>query len=478
MKKNLLIIIASLVSSFIHAQDARSENLSQTFEKIQDSLGFNGIIAATERDSLFFVKSAGFANMEFQVPVSSDTKFRIASLSKPIISYAIYILVDQGKINFKKNISTYIPNISKEIGDSVLVEHLINHTGGLIRDFDILHGGNASKHYTRDEIVDLINQSKLQSIPGDRYSYSNTGYTLLAMIIENVMDRSLNESLKMLLFTPLNMNATGHEERGVLYTNFSSGYDALGETILKSSYEDKSHVHGAGSLYSTVTDLSKFASEVIKGSLMSDETYAKYITDKGGNVAGGGWITWTYGSRLPGSPKNGQILYFSGSCPGYRSFMGIYLEHEIAVIGLMNKVPINTSLLNNKFGNIMLGYDPEEISKPAFQVFLPSILDGDLSEVKARYYTMISENSNSSITAQELNQTGYLLLSHGRISQAIKVFSFMTMIYPDNSNAFDSLGEALIANGDIEEGVEAYKKSLELNPANGNALAMLEQYSD
>lgn len=475
---------------FVWGQDNRRQYLAEAFDTVQDSLSFNGVISIVQDDSMFFNGFAGFANKEFRNEISSTTKFRIASLSKPLISYAIHILADQGKLSFESSISDYLPELSGELTDKILLKHLIGHTSGLIRDFKIIENGSDQKYYARYEIIDLINRSKLQSEPGEHYAYSNTGYTLLAIIIENATKLPLNEALDHLLFQPLGMNSTGHEQPDKIYDQFASGYDKLGDVFYKGTYEDKSHAFGAGSFYSSASDMLKFASEVINGSLLSQDMHARYIEDIGSNRTAGGWITWNYSSQLdirlgkdqvpdsacpPGSGR-GQVVYFAGSCPGFRSFMSVYLEHRIAIVGLMNQVPVNPSKLNNVFGNIMVGYELEEIRTPILQQLLPRILTEDLVVVQKEYEDMVRENPDRSFRDYEVNRVGYILLGHHETENAIKVFRFMTMVFPDNSNAFDSLGEALIAHGDIERGLSAYQRSLELNPNNGNAKAIIELY--
>ncbi len=478
MKKNLLIVLVCFITYFGWTQDNRLHYISQAFETVQDSLSFNGTISIVQDDSIFFKGFAGFANREFRNEISSTTKFRIASLSKPLISYAIHILADQGKVKFESSISHYLPNISEALVEKILLKHLIDHSSGLIRDFKIIENSTDQKHYSRQEIISLINQSKLQSVPGERYAYSNTGYTLLALIIENITQLSLDEALHHLIFEPLEMNSTGHEKLNQIYDQFAGGYDKLGDVFYKGPYEDKSHVFGAGSIFSSATDMSKFASEVINGTLLSQEMHTKYLEDIGGNRTGGGWVTWNYGSRLDYGVIEGQILYFAGSCPGFRSFVSIYLEHRIAIIGLMNQVPINPSDLNNIFGNIMVGFPPEEIQTPLLQKLLMKILNEDLDDVQKFYEEHIKMNPNNLAKHYELNQVGYMLLGHREIESAIKVFTFMTQIFPDNANGFDSLGEALIAYGDIERGLNSYQKSLELNPNNGNAKAIIKLYTE
>lgn len=477
MRPTLIIAFILLLLRIGYSQDDRYQNLSKTFDSVRDSLGFSGILTISLHDTVYFQERAGFAIKEFDEPISAETKFRIASLSKPIISYAIYRLVDQGALDLDEKISTYLPKIKEEIGSQVALKHLINHTSGLVREFMPTEEGNTMLHYERRRIEKLINQTDLQFTPGEQYAYSNTGYTLLAFIIEEATELPLQSALDSLIFSPLGMKATGHEELNGVYDKFARGYDRLGDSLFRSPYEDKSHVYGAGSLYSTASDLSRFCKEVMEGSLLSAEAHAEYLREVGRNKTNGGWITWNYKSKLNDGPDSGRVFYFAGSCPGFRSFIGIYAEHKVAIVGLMNQVPIHTSALNNLFGNIMLGFEPEIVARPELQMYWSDILHGDLNETYLAYKKRVAVSRNRTLSMKVLNQAGYMLLGQNKTEEAIRFFRFATMLFPEEANAFDSLGEALIRNEEIMAGLEAYQRSLKLNPENGNAKEMIKRYS-
>ena len=126
----------------------------------------------------------------------------------------------------------------------------------------------------------------------------------------------------------------------------------------------------------------------------------------------------------------------------------------------------------------MLGYDPEQIFESTSQKFLAKILAKELKGVLENYENYLMDFPNESIKAYELNQLGYVFMNHHKTEEAIQIFTFMTMLFPDDANAFDSLGEALIKSGDVETGLVAYRKSLKLNPQNGNAKVKIKLYEN
>lgn len=476
------ILFAVLVSSYflltsyqVKSQDKRVEKFESLVEALVDSLNFNGVLSATDQQGAIYNKAIGSASFEHKVELKVESKFRIASVSKMILSYMVYILVDQGKLQFDDPATKHIPLLNNQF-KNITVRNLLDHTSGLMRDIDLFSQKSRRDYFSRDEIVQLVNSSSLQSVPGHSFSYSNVGYSLIGLIIERVTGQTLNQSFQQLLAIPIKLTATGHEEGGNVIEELVAGYDLLFDCVFNASFEDKSHVFGAGSFYSNAVDLTFFGQEIINGSLLSDSMHTLYLKEVGNNRTGGGWITYPYRSELANGPQKGKFLTFAGSCPGYNSFVGIFLDHKIVVVSLSNLAPINTSLVRNTFGNIAVGLEKESVSKPTYLHLLPMICQGQLKRAVQLYDSLLVSDQNNSIQPSELNQMGYVFLSHQRLLEAIHIFRFASMLFPNNSNVWDSLGEVLLLNGDITNGLEMYKKSLQLNPKNEGARKIIDKY--
>lgn len=503
----ILIVISA------YAQDNRKQYLSDISEKFKDSLDYSGVFLVSNDSTILLQKAYGYSNIEHKVKNTIDTKFRIASISKMFVSYAIFILADQNKIDFDESIEKYFPSLKKELSKEITIKHLLGHSSGLIRDIDRLSSKSYHENYTEKEFITLLNSTNLQSIPGRSYSYSNVGYSLLGRIIERVTKKEYNDAMNYLIFQPLNLKNTGHEIEGQIIPNIASGYNSLGEELFKSSHENKSHVFASGSMYSTAHDLLLFAKEIFKGSLISSKTHEIYLgTNKEDSKISSGWVSWTYTSNLskqkvndqvltidnsalyykksknqvlklganslscPGGNSTGKVLWHGGSCPGFRVTMNLYLEDNIVVIGLSNKVPINIPLIYNKLGNIALGLEPEKLFKPHLTKFTKDIIQGNFKTAIQKYERLLKENpNNEELKAGELNTLGYMYLEYSKTKEAINVFKFATILFPKNANAFDSLGEALLSDGNESEAIEMYKKSLKLNSRNENAKAIIKQ---
>ncbi|TJY31595.1 serine hydrolase domain-containing protein [Pontimicrobium aquaticum] len=479
MKKyHVLSLIIIMISISLYAQDNRKQDLNDLAEKFKDSLDYSGVFLVADDTSVLLEKAYGYANMEHSVKNKIDTKFRIASISKMFVSYAIFILADNKEIDFNESIEKYFPLLKRELSEKITIKHLLSHSSGLIRDIDNISSKSFHENYTEEEFITILNSTNLQSTPGKRSSYSNVGFSLLGRIIEKVTKKNFNEAMSQLIFKPLKLKNTGHEIEGHIITDLANGYNAIGEELFKSSHENKSHVFAAGSMYSSAHDLLLFAKEVLRGSLISNETRKLYLKTKGYSTFSG-WVTWNYSSNLNNQTSSGQFLMHGGSCPGYRATIGIFLEAKTVVIGLSNKAPINTSLIYNKLGNIAVGLEPEELFKPNLSKLTTNILDGKFESTIEKYDKLLKSNpNNEKLKIDELNTMGYLYLEYNKTKEAINFFKFATMLFPKNSNAFDSLGEALIRDGKESEAIKMYEKSLKLNPKNENAKAVIRQYNN
>jgi tetratricopeptide (TPR) repeat protein len=134
----------------------------------------------------------------------------------------------------------------------------------------------------------------------------------------------------------------------------------------------------------------------------------------------------------------------SGLCPGFSSTVAIFLEHNLVVIGLSNRSPIGMSKIYNKLGNVALGFEKEKVNTPTINKVNTLIVKGQLNKALKQYRTLLDKDGDLQIKATELNNLGYSYLQYQMYDKAINVFTFFTMVYPENANVYDSLGEAYV----------------------------------
>ena len=213
--------------------------------------GFNGSVLVAHEGEIIYKNSFGKANMEWDIANQIDTKFQIASVTKTFTSMLIMQLVAETKLDLNEPISSYLPDYPKNNGEKITIHHLLTHSSGMGRD-----PSKEDKPQNRPkEMVNQFAEAPLQFTPGDRFEYSNSGYTLLGYIIETITGQTYEEVLKEKIFTPLSMENSGYYRQRPLIKNMASGYFKGFGDYFNAEDTDESTAYAAGAIYSTVEDL-------------------------------------------------------------------------------------------------------------------------------------------------------------------------------------------------------------------------------
>ncbi|MGH9768635.1 MAG: serine hydrolase domain-containing protein, partial [Blastocatellia bacterium] len=221
--------------------------------------GFSGAILIASKGQVLLRKGYGMANYELDAPNTPLTKFHLASVSKSFTAAAIMILEERGLLGVSDPLSKYIPDYPE--GDKITIHHLLTHTSGIPNVNNFPDYNDKSKFpQTLASVIEMFKSKPFTMKPGERYSYSNSNYNVLAFIIEKVSGKSYGDFLKENIFDPLGMKDTGHDGKaGALIKGRASGYAPVGPSDLENaSWIDWTIKTGNGSLYSTVEDLYKW----------------------------------------------------------------------------------------------------------------------------------------------------------------------------------------------------------------------------
>src|SRR5260370_30236552 len=194
-KKVFLLIFFVALPALASNHTERIDALISAYNKLRQ---FNGSALVAEKGSVILEKGYGLANMEWQIPNTPDTKFRVGSITKQFSSMVVMQLVSEGKIKLDEKITTYLPDYRKDTGDKVTVRNLLTHTSG-IPSYTSIPGffQNQSRDpYTVADFVKKYTMGDLEFEPGSKFSYDNSGYFLLCAIIERVSGKSDDKNLQ------------------------------------------------------------------------------------------------------------------------------------------------------------------------------------------------------------------------------------------------------------------------------------------
>src|SRR5512145_1892680 len=233
MRKNVstsirLFLVSGIILVAQHAALAQNHAA-----KIQDVLSlahkyrqFNGTALVAENGKVVYKGAFGMANMEWGIPNTPETRFRLGSITKQFTAALTLQLVEQGKIKLDAKISDYLPDYRKDIGEKVTIHHLLTHTSG-IPSYTSQPGffENVSRNpYKVADFVKKYTSGHLEFKPGAKYSYNNSGYFLLGAIIERVTGKSYEQVLKENILDPAGMKNTGYDHHDTLIQKRASGY--------------------------------------------------------------------------------------------------------------------------------------------------------------------------------------------------------------------------------------------------------------
>jgi CubicO group peptidase (beta-lactamase class C family) len=329
---------------------------------------FNGSILIAKKGQVLLSKGYGMANYELDAPNTPHTKFHIASISKTFTAAAILILQERGLLSVSDPLVKYIPDYPN--GEKITLHHLLTHTSG-IPDVNSFLDYNAKSKFpqTPASLIEIFKQKPLIAQPGDRYSYSNSNYNLLAFIIEKVSSKGFGDFLRENIFDPLGMKDTAHDGKATaLVKNRASGYVPAGADSLENApFLDWTIKTGNGSLYSTVEDLYKWDRALYTEKILKKSSLDKMFTKHVDGSIGYGWFIGRRFER--------NVIRMNGRSPGFQGEIHRYVDDDACVIVLGNNYSGTASFMINDIAAIAFGEKYEVMSVMKAMKLDPKIAD-------------------------------------------------------------------------------------------------------
>ncbi|HAU0349436.1 TPA: serine hydrolase [Legionella pneumophila] len=305
-------------------QISRMEQVVQSY--VADKQ-FMGSILVMQKGRELLNKGYGYANLEWQIPNTPTTKFRIGSITKQFTAAAILLLVDKGKLTLSDTIKKHIPD-TPSAWDTITIQNLLTHVSGIpnYTGFPEFVSMMTSKQ-TPEQLIERFRNKPLDFHPGSSYMYNNSGYVLLGYLIEIISNQSYQEFVVNNLFKPLSMNDSGYDSHSAILLQRASGYTLGSNGFLNADYIDMSIPYAAGSLYSTTKDLSKWVKALFGGKVLSPDSLKKMITPNANE----------YGFGVIMQPVDGcNTILHGGGINGFNSLLLYSPEECLLVIVLAN----------------------------------------------------------------------------------------------------------------------------------------------
>ncbi len=307
-----------------------------------------GIAIAVSRGAETILEAGyGTADLENGVPVTRETVFRIGSLTKQFTAAAILRLAQDGKLALDDDLTKYLPDFPTH-GARITLRHLLNHTSGL-RNFTTRYGVRRRLDLTDDQLLETFRNEPLDFAPGTRYSYSNSGYYLLGMIIEKVSGKRYDEFLQSTFFAPLGMKQSYYCHNDPIIPHRARGYGVKDGRLVNSEIISLNPPGAAGALCSTVHDLVTWTRALHGGKVLSAEFYRTMITP--GALTDGTPIDYAGGLRV-GTVEGHPVISHGGSISGFRGFLAYYPKDNLVVAVLYNseRAPLGDNVARAALG--------------------------------------------------------------------------------------------------------------------------------
>lgn len=352
-------LMAILLSLTLAADPAAAQSAGERLEAIRAAAGplvdrgdFAGVIAVAgpEVEGLM---TFGWAERGLDVPNGPDTRFGIGSVSKQITAALVLRLVDLGTLSLTDTLSSVFPEFEDP---QITVHHLLAHQSGLARD--PFGPDEQIRRLSRDEIVRTIAALPREFAPGERTSYSNSGFVVLALLAERVARKPFCDLLRDELLTPLGLEDTGCLDTARLIPRLARGYDpGPGPARLRPApHYEWTNTTGAGGLYSTAADLARWGRAVLDREWLSEQSWRAMLEDHGdGRGYGVGLYT-----------RHGQdVIGHDGVINGYTAFVEIFPADRTVVAYTGNIRAGAFSIMQGASTAIALGQPAEAVAAPA-----------------------------------------------------------------------------------------------------------------
>ncbi|WP_298756920.1 serine hydrolase [uncultured Psychroserpens sp.] len=474
-----------------NAQEINSftKDLDQKIPKLLQEFTVPGAaITIIENGELVLQKAYGYADVDTKTKVTAQTGFNIGSISKTIAAWGIMKLVEKGKIDLDVPAENYLTRwkLPESEFDSkqVTVRRLLSHTAGLS-----LHGYPG---WTPDDRLSTIEESlngrnngpgRVEMImePGTKWKYSGGGYTILQLIVEEVTGQKFEDYLQAQVLDPLGMTSSSYTIDKTILDNSSFEYDNFGEQIDFELFT----AQAAAGLHTTIEDFTRFA----YASLFTHKDNKKYnsvltqktVEDmmKPAPASNGSYGLGYQVQSIPGVSYT--LKGHGGANTGWHAFFRVNPDTNDGFIMITNGGSghniyrqVFCDWIQWKTGASM---GDRCIIKPSVAAKLKAIIDNKGTDNLASAYNDLKLNSGDDYNFSEdiLNRFGYYYMGKKEIAKAMAIFKLNVDQFPESSNVYDSYGEALLANGNKEEAIVNYKKSVELNPGNTHGIDVLKK---
>ena len=406
------------------AAQGNVSRMEQVVQSYVDSKQFMGSVLVAQDGKVVLNKGYGFANLEWDVPNTPTSKYRLGSLTKQFTAACILLLEERGKLKIADPVKKYMPD-APAAWDKVTIFHLLTHTSG-IPSFTGFPDYAASEPFpsTPEKLVARFRDKPLEFQPGEKWNYSNSGYVLLGYLIEKISGQTYSQFVQENIFTPLGMKDSGYDSNSAIIPHRAAGYTPIPNGIKNAGYIDMTIPLSAGGLYSTTEDLLRWEQGLMGGKLLSPASLQKMTTPFKQDYAFGIGVH---------TEKGHKIIDHNGGIEGFNTILQYYPESKLTIIVLANlngQAPeaIAAKLADLQHGqSVVLSSEKKEIS------VAPAVLSKYVGTYELMPgFNIVMTLENGQLMTQATNQPKFPLFAQSDTKFFLKVVEAELEFFKDD----------------------------------------------
>lgn len=342
MKRNILLLLFYFIPFYTMAQNF--SKIDETLKNYTDS-NPGAALAIIKNGKVVYTQTYGRSDLEANIKVSSQSNFRLASVSKQFTAAAILQLIQKNKLSLETKLNECFPNLPS-YAQEINIRQMLNHTSGIL-DYDdfIDESANTTQLIDTDVLKASIGFTKTYFKPGEQYRYSNTAYVLLGLIIEKYSGLSYPDYLSKYIFKPLKMTHTIAYVNGINNIKERAyGYSKKQGTWIRKDQSSTSATLGDGGIYSNLVDLSKWDAALYSNKILPQAIWLTAFEPQ--SLANGTKIDYGFGWHLKKTKTNQNVVYHTGSTTSFRNIFYRIPEEKLSIILLTNRnTPEETNMV-------------------------------------------------------------------------------------------------------------------------------------
>jgi len=368
-----LLLLAFLVTFAASAQQSSAPppDLTAKFNEYMDAQArisrFTGAVLVAREGKVLFARGYRMANMEHNIANTPQTKFRLGSITKQFTAVAFMQLQEKGKLTVQDLVCKYVPECPAAWAP-ITIHHLLTHTSG-IPSFTSFPDYQPTMMLPSppEKTLARFRDKPLDFAPGERYSYSNSGYVLLGYILEKVAGQTYDQYLREHILDPAGMSNTGYDWNTTVLPGRASGYSRRGQSAYANAeYIHMSIPHAAGSMYGSVEDFVKWDQALYGETVLKQASLGAMFTPVKDNYAYG-WVVRDIAGR--------KTIGHGGGINGFNTAFTRYPDDNLMVVAFSNVEGTRVGPVTNDLAAIALGL-PYELPKERIAITVdPKILD-------------------------------------------------------------------------------------------------------